>query len=219
MPPMSSLPLRLGAVAVALAAAGAAAGCIAAPSDNGAGRPGPTSSPGFALPSGPPLTPPVTIPPGTASPGTPSATAATTGSSRVFGPTGLGGLQLGMTIAQAKQTRLIGPVPSPPAEGCVTAEMLAGQPGQGLPGLFFSPTLGLAAIYAYPGVKTLEGIGLGSTLAQVTTVYPSWQGLDGNAGHGWVSVPGSETAVYRIDIRNGLVDQLDIQLTAQDCYE
>lgn len=216
---MSSMPLRLGAVAVTLVFAGASAACIAAPSDSDTVRAGAIPSTSFSRTARPQLTPPATTTPTATPTVTPSATFATTGSSMVFGPTGLGGLQLGMTAAQASATHLIGPLPSPPAEGCMTADMLAGKPGHGLPGLFFSPTLGLAAIYAYPGVKTPEGIGLGSTLAQVTTAYPSWQGLDGNAGHGWVGVPGSETAVYRIDIRDGVVDQLDIQLTSQDCYE
>ena len=217
---MSWMPLRLRAVAVALAVAGAVAGCSAALPDV---QPWLSPTPTLAAPA--PTTATSTTAPATAATptasasATPSATPATTGRSLVFGPTGLGGLQLGMTVAQAKATGLVGAVPSPSAEGGLTAQMIAGKPGDGLPGLFFSPTLGLVAIYAFAGVKTAEGIGIGSTLAQVTTVYPSWQGLDGSAGPGWVVVPGSETAVYRIDIRDGVVDQLDIQLTAQDCYE
>jgi hypothetical protein len=128
-----------------------------------------------------------------------------------------------MTIDQAEATSLITKIGTP-AAGCDSSGRLVAAPpvaseidesGR----LFFSTRLGLAAIYAYAGIATPEGIHLGSTYADVHAAFPTWTGMDGHNGRGLVPVPGNSDARYRIDIEKGAVAELDIQLTKQDCYE
>jgi hypothetical protein len=88
--------------------------------------------------------------------------------------------------------------------------------------LVFSGTTGhLVAIYAYPGVKTPEGIGLGSSYADLHRAYPSWQSYSGDHtnGRGGAPVPGNPKAHYRIVVSEHKVIELSLDGDDQDCYE
>lgn len=87
--------------------------------------------------------------------------------------------------------------------------------------LVFSQNTGrLVAIYAYPGVKTPQGIGVGSTYDEVHAAYPAWKpiGPDPTSGRGGVVVPGNPDASYRIVVLDDRVTQLSLD-SHQDCYE
>ncbi|WP_155374237.1 hypothetical protein [Catellatospora vulcania] len=181
-------------------------------------------------------TPPATPPAARSAAATPAASAPATtpapatspapsppAGALVLGPTGYGALRLGMTPAQAAATKLITPLAGR-QDGCWRYAHLKGSPATGeddIAGrLFFSAKLGLAAVYAYPGIKTPEGITVGSTLAELRRTYPSWEAVGGEAeGRGYVTVPGNAEAVYRIETGSGKVVQLSLQLAGQDCYE
>ncbi|BCJ70966.1 hypothetical protein CS0771_05100 [Catellatospora sp. IY07-71] len=135
-----------------------------------------------------------------------------------LGPTGLGALELGQSRAAVMATGLSGPVES--NNGCDIATLRAARRAAGDPtgALFISANLGLAAIYAYGDVRTPQGIGLGSTLAQVGKAYPGWK-YAADHGRGHADVPGNAKASYRIAITDGKVAELSLQLKNQDCYE
>jgi hypothetical protein len=223
------------AVAVALAGVGAACSSPSTGTATASARPttseGTPSQPTLTVPSlgptlpapGQPIVPTVAVPPAVSSllppitsPSTP--TAVPTLSSVVLGSSGFGALRLGMTATEAQATHLVGSASLAPGETCPTGRLLAA-PSGGTPSLFFSPSLGLAAIYAYPGITTPAGIKVGSTLAALQQAYPSWRGLQGDAGVGYVAAPGSTTSEYRIAVSNGRVIELAIQLDDEDCYE
>jgi hypothetical protein len=167
--------------------------------------------------------------PRTATPGT-TATATRAGSSAAvppLGPTGFGALQLGMTKAEARATGLTTEVNLAGTGACGGPGdgYLRGSPspdGQTLDGrLFFSANTGkLVAIYAFPGVRTPEGIALGSSYDDVHAAYPAWSpiGEDQRNGRGGVKVPGNAGAAYRIVVQNLDVIQLSLD-GQQDCYE
>ena len=123
-----------------------------------------------------------------------------------------------MTAAQAQATHLVSTASLAPGQTCPTGRLLAA-PSGGLPSLYYSPSLGLAAIYAYPGITTPAGIKIGSTLAQLQQAYPTWRGLQGDEGVGYVAAPGSTTSEFRIAVSNGHVIELAVQLNNEDCYE
>jgi hypothetical protein len=164
----------------------------------------------------------------TAPPATPSPSAAP---SFRLGPDGFGGLRLGMTKAQARATGLVTGLSADDAGAC-------GGPGDGhlvgadpsgdhtLHGrLFFSSRSNrLVAMYAFPGVTTVEGLALGDTYDQVRAAYPDWESMSGlgenqTNGRGWADVPGNPEAHFRISIADGVVLQLSLDLDRQDCYE
>jgi hypothetical protein len=222
---------RIGAVVAILACAGGSAACTT----SGGGTPSAhfvSVAPSVAGPPSPaasPSTPPIpsTSISSTAPAGTMTATATPPAiglpspsrsvSAVVLGPNGFGPLRLGMTPAQAMATHLTSAASVSPGQACPTGRLLHG-PSAGTPSLFFSPTLGLAAIYAYPGITTPAGVTLGSPLVQLQQAYPSWLGLQGGAeGIGYVAVTGSTE--YRITVSGGRVVELAIQLDDEDCYD
>jgi hypothetical protein len=157
----------------------------------------------------------------------PTATATTlpTKPAEIFlGPFGYGRLKLRQPEAQAKATGLAtdwtgsGP-------GCSVHAYLVGSPTmdelsiQGR--IFVSSTYGVVAIYAYPGIKTPKGIGLGSTYAQLHQAYPAVNIFvgDNNNGRGSAPVPGNAHASYRIIMNSGKVSELSLDSDKQDCYE
>ncbi len=176
------------------------------------GAPGQPIVPTVALP---PAVPPA-LPPIIATPSTPTAPPSL--STVVLGSTGFGALKLGMTAAQAQATHLVSTASLAPGQTCRTGRLLAA-PSGGAPSLFYSPSLGLVAIYAYPGITTTAGIKIGSTLAQLQQAYPTWRGLQGDEGVGYVAAPASTTSEYRIAVSNGHVIELAVQLNNEDCYE
>jgi hypothetical protein len=89
--------------------------------------------------------------------------------------------------------------------------------------LVFSENSGrLVAIYAFPGIHTPQGIGDGSSYAQLHAAYPDWYGTFGTSpsdGRGWAKVPGNPNAHYRIVVAGGKVVELSLDDNHQDCYE
>ncbi|MFE9204039.1 hypothetical protein [Micromonospora sp. NPDC007230] len=140
----------------------------------------------------------------------------------VLGPDGLGALKLGMSKKEAVATGMISnfgnldqqAFPACPARAEVTGDGAV---------VLWSTRLGVATIEAPTGVKTAEGIGVGSSRASVRQAYPSWRGIDGtpphDEGRGLVPVPGNPDARYRIVVQNGKVQSITLQFARQDCYE
>ncbi|BCJ44057.1 hypothetical protein GCM10010168_08700 [Actinoplanes ianthinogenes] len=142
---------------------------------------------------------------------------------RTIGPTGLGALKIGMTLAQATATGLItgyenydGP------EACGNSH-LKGAPESPAGAVTHSPRLGVVAIQAYGDMQTPEGIGFGSTLDQVRAAYPSFEGSDIDEpertgdGRAWARASGAVN--YRFTFDNDKVIELGLEHKDQDCYE
>ena len=150
----------------------------------------------------------------------PRKTATTAAPIFVLGPYGYGPLKLGQSLSAARATHILADLPGTNAEcnpaiiaGRITAPDPAGY-------LFFKGKAGLIDIYAVPGARTPEGIGLGSTTAEVLAAYPTWETVDdGVEGHGHVRVPGNAAALYRIATSQGKVIQLSLQRFDVGCYE
>ena len=156
-------------------------------------------------------------PPTAATPGATRTVAPTTTSAAlVLGPDGLGALKLGMDRSQAEATGVVEPFRNEPSGRCSWRSQLTGAPaGQGT--VFHSDALGVATIEAYEGVRTPEGIAIGSPLAAVDQAYPGW--LDNAVPRGIAPVPGHDGIVYRIGYDGGKVTRLTLQYARQDCYE
>ncbi|MFY1617430.1 hypothetical protein [Micromonospora sp. WMMD736] len=177
-----------------------------------AGSPDPTTS---AATTGSP-TPPA--PSASSTPSARQSSAATRPTSLVLGPNGIGSLKLGMTRQQATGTGLLRAFADTTA-GCTPAHLRAAPSEEGIVNL--SPTLGIATINAYEGIKTPEGVHIGMSSAEMLRIYPGWKTADGDAtnGRGFAKTPGNSKAVYRIATRNGKVIDLTLQYANQDCYE
>jgi hypothetical protein len=195
------------AVVAVLATAGALAGCS-------------TSKQGTA---GPPVAV-VTVTATTTTTATATATKTATPkpippATPTLGPSGFGALKLGMTLAQAEATHLLTPVSGAVPAGCDGRAQIKSAPKGTDFTVLFSPDEGLAAINAWAGVKTPQGIHIGSSVASVHSTYHDWVGFSGDEGRGYAAVPGNSHAVYRIEVSAGKVVALTLQLAEQDCYE
>ncbi|GGO08870.1 hypothetical protein [Micromonospora parathelypteridis] len=132
--------------------------------------------------------------------------------SLVLGPKGIGSLKLGMTRQQATATGMLRPFAI--TERCSFSFLRAAPTEEGT--VTHSPTLGIAAIDVWPGIRTPEGLGIGMSSAEVLRIYPAYrEGV--NAGY--ATTPGNDKAVYRIATKNGKVTALTLQFKNQDCYE
>ena len=98
-----------------------------------------------------------------AGPGTVPSPSGTVYPTQVVGPSGIGPLHLGMTIQQAQATHLFGQL-NVPTTACAEAS------NQDLT-IKYSVKYGVTLIGAERG-RTPEGIGLGSTFAEVKRAYP-----------------------------------------------
>jgi hypothetical protein len=171
---------------------------------------------GIAAPSTPPpaTTAASTTKPSTSPSSSPSTSKASPIQQRlVLGPDGLGGLKLRMTREQAEATGLIEGYEVEDFTGnCGIARLRSTGDG-----VHFTPGLGLSSIDAPDGVRTPQGIRIGSTLNELQQTYPSWEDL--GTGYGWVKVPGNSRNSFRIDVRNSKVSYITLTTEGQKCVE
>ncbi len=184
----------------------------------------PTTAPPVSVTT-PPAAPSPT-PTSTPTPPPPPAPAVPT-----LGPAGFGALHLGMTKVEAVGTGLTTGTTTAGKGACggTGDGYLRGTPNPGgaddLAGrLFFSAQTGrLVAMYAFAGVKTPQGLELGSTHGELIAAYSDWDPLPvpGSAtdGRGGAAVPGNPDAHYRIVVSKNKVIQLSLDSNSQDCYE
>lgn len=170
-----------------------------------------------------PITTPTSSPSALPTSGSTATPAPPAGSAGVLGPDGYRDLRLGMTLAQARATgdfALVGVPDGSVTTGCAGFRFAGRPPAQGQgPGDitvdgYYSARRGLAAIFARPGMATPEGIGLGSTWAEVRKAYPHGRF---NADHYWIVSTGAGTAYeFGID-HTHTVHEMDVMRTDQDC--
>jgi hypothetical protein len=133
----------------------------------------------------------------------------------VLGPTGIGGMYLGQSLADAQATGRVGPLI---AEGaCAQYELVI---GGGDPNyVYISPTGGVQSFVSV-NVRTPEGVGPGSAMAQVKAAYPDLNEQDATAyGEALVSVPGNGQANYwLIFTAENTIARVILQRTAHPCY-
>lgn len=135
------------------------------------------------------------------------------GASSTIGPFGVGDLELGMDVGTPPASRL---VRKRPGEGpCQVFVLKAlGPRDDGVDG-FANENLGVMALFAREEMTTPEGIGLGSTLAEVRAAYPAAE----EGVHSWtVPVAGFEDRSYEFLLEDGAVVELVLELDAQTCF-
>ncbi|MEV6596962.1 hypothetical protein AB0M36_08885 [Actinoplanes sp. NPDC051346] len=134
----------------------------------------------------------------------------------VLGPTGLGALKLRMTAKQAQATGMIRLFAKPSDGGCGSS-LLKGStsdPSNQID-VYHSANFGVVMIAAYGKIRTPEGIGLGSSEAEVKRTYPDWK----DSLHGEAAAPRNSQAYYIILMDDkGFVSSLSIADKNQDCF-
>jgi hypothetical protein len=203
--------LLLGACADGVEQVGGAAGPITA-------SPSPSPSPSLSPSAVPPVASTAPSSPATSPPAATSKPPA----GPVLGPNGFKTLKLGMSAEDATATGLIKPWRDGGTDHCTKLSSLkagSGEHGQ----VYFSPSLGLEIIDAYPGVRTPEGVKIGTSHAAMLKAYPGWENAEEEDSHaegrGYVTVPGNSKATYRILTQAGKVAEITLQYKNQDCYE
>lgn len=132
-----------------------------------------------------------------------------------LGPYGYGAVKLGMSATKAKATGKIVFKMAAGAGSCSGWDLKAHPTGKGRVGLYISKNVGVAVILAPKGVKTPQGVGLGSTMKQVKRAYPRLK--TSPSGFPYVSVPGNPKAYYAFLHSKGKVRQLAFALDTQNC--
>ena len=130
-----------------------------------------------------------------------------------FGPASVGDLRLGMTQAQVEAAGAS--LGNEPASGCRGVLMPHLLPVPDHVDGWFSPTKGLVALSARPGMKTPERIGLGSSEAAVRAAYPG-----GHFSQGYWVVPLTPNIEYEFGIESdGTVGEATLTTLDQNCFD
>ncbi|MQY04573.1 hypothetical protein [Actinomadura macrotermitis] len=139
--------------------------------------------------------------------GPPTATA--------LGPDGYGALKLGMSLDQAKATGLI--TVKKAAGGCTAFDLKAAPPAKGAVGGYVSAKLGVSSIFSTEEMRTPQGIGNGSTLAELKQAFPK---VAKKANVMAAKVPDNPKAEYDFVLGEGgkTVDQVALVLPGQTCH-
>ncbi|MFC5833826.1 hypothetical protein [Nonomuraea insulae] len=142
------------------------------------------------------------------------ATMAVAQTKPTLGSNGYGAVKLGMTLKQAKATGAV--VKKMPGDGCSGWDLKKFPTPKDSVGVYISARVGLAAIFAAKGMKTPEGIGIGSTAKQLKAAYPHIK----KDFHGFyvITVPGNKKAYYSFGVTHGKVTEYGIALHKQDCF-
>ncbi|MFI7129657.1 hypothetical protein ACIBQ1_28435 [Nonomuraea sp. NPDC050153] len=132
-----------------------------------------------------------------------------------LGPYGYGTVKLGMSAKQAKATGAVVLKRAGEAGSCSGWDLKALPSGKDGVGLYISKKRGVAVIFAAKGVKTPEGIGLGSTIKQIKKAYPGVK--TAASGFPYTTVPGNSKAYYSFLLSKGKVYEMALGLKTQDC--
>ncbi|GAB4013038.1 hypothetical protein [Nocardioides ultimimeridianus] len=146
-------------------------------------------------------------PPATA----PAVTPAASTHAAVLGPTGYGPLTLGMSYRDARATGQV-------ADGS-RGTHLAGHPDAGL---CLSRADGLMAIFLGRGMRTSEGLRLGSSAARLRHLYPALTPYGvAEPGHssGIFRAPAGAGDWYEIDVDHRHVSVVILRRDRQTCFE
>jgi hypothetical protein len=131
-----------------------------------------------------------------------------------FGPKTYAGLRLGMTRAQVTAAGSTVRGGSSTSCGSLFLQYQQKVPHQ-VDG-YVSPTKGLVDIAARPGVKTAEGIGLGSSLQKVRAAYPDAVINDVSG----ILVPHGDGTELQITVdRKNIVQTMSLRTIDQDCFD
>ncbi|MBP2475429.1 hypothetical protein JOF53_004301 [Crossiella equi] len=163
---------------------------------------------------------------GAGTPGSSSGKATTTTNAKTLvgtvrmGPTSYGGLTLGMTKEQAEATGLISPNAQPESKnGCLGYDYKGKPDKASFYSVVISKTRGVVRIDGRGDEVTVEGVGVGSSVAEFEKAYGNdWLTPHGAVGERVVPVPGNTAANYWFLVRNDKVSEVRLELSQQDCY-
>ncbi|UBU18171.1 hypothetical protein [Nonomuraea gerenzanensis] len=145
-----------------------------------------------------------------------AAPALSTVAKTTLGPYGYGAVKLGMSATKARATGRIVLKQRAGAGPCSGWNLKAHPAGKDRVGLYISKRVGVAVILAQKGMRTPQGIGLGSSARQVKKAYPKLRVSP--AGISYVTVPGNPKAYYAFLYTKGnKVRELAFGLNRQDC--
>ncbi|HEX6359875.1 hypothetical protein [Actinophytocola sp.] len=131
----------------------------------------------------------------------------------VLGPTGIGQLELGQTLEEAQATGQLGEVVEDGGpDGCSTYKLASRAAGE----VYVAGTV--QAIDVRPA-QTPEGVGPGWSVKHVKTVYSEVdETFVKDNGEILVSVPGNQSAHYRLKFADGLVTGVSLQAADRSCF-
>lgn len=162
----------------------------------------------------------------TAATSEPTSSSSGTAAAPTLSPTGLGALKLGMSKSEARETGEVahvigskGSCGQPNSDGWLKAAGKSAE-DESSGGLAFSSSSNkLVAIFAYPGVTTKEGIGLGSSQEELQAAYPEWEAItEDNESGGYVKTDSATNSHYIITVAQGKVNGLSLESDDLDCW-
>jgi hypothetical protein len=132
-----------------------------------------------------------------------------------LGPYGYGNLKLGMTATKAKATGRIVRKSVGDSARCTGWDLKESPYGEYRVGMYISKKHGVAMIVAPTGLKTPQGISLGSTRSQLKAAYPNLR--RGPGGYPTADVPGKKAYYMFYVSNNNKVAGMSLVLAKQDC--